>query len=384
MVTAPTLDIGLQNSTDSNTVYAYVTGRSIERGGALFLLRSDGKTPYLPDSPPSTLEPLRADCAIRLGSPGSTVVVTIPRIAGARVWFCVDNQLTFKLNPGPALVEPSVTNPTDPNLNLNWSFAELTYNENELYANISYVDFVSVPVSLTLRSASGGTKHVAGMGPNGLDLVCDRLRAQDNIDGAGWSRLIVQEPRSGRNLRAMSPNTGIVTNNSLFQGYYQPYVDQVWAKYSRETLAINTQAPQWGVISGQVRNGELDLDGQRFGQPSSADIFSCSTGPFEERGSAQRGAMIARLTAAFHRSTLLVNHTLPDSPPPFYQHPITNHYSRIVHETNLDGRGYAFPYDDVTATGASDSSGAVNSGDPTLLTIAVGGNDARAINKDEL
>jgi hypothetical protein len=60
----------------------------------------------------------------------------------------------------------------------------------------------------------------------------------------------------------------------------------------------------------------------------------------------------------------------------FYQNPITNHYSRIVHEQHLDGRGYAFPYDDVVASGGSDQSGSVYDGQPQSLTIAIGGNGA--------
>ena len=373
MPTPPTLNIALQNSTNSNTVFAYITGRALDNSNALFLLRRDGRTPYFPNSPPSTISPLTEDCAIRLGAPSSTTTVTIPRLAGARIYFSVGGQLKFFLNPGPALVEPSVTNPSDPNINLNWTFAEFTYNQNEIYANISYVDFVSIPVSLTLQTGSNGTKHVSGMPVNGLDRVCDKLQVQDNVDRAGWSRLIVKQPNSNRNLRALSPNTGIVTDNSLFRGYYQPYVDAVWDRYSSFTLAINTQNPVWGTVTGQVRNGVFDIGGQLFMKPSAADIFSCSTGPFAEMGSPYRGAIIARLTAAFNRSTLLVDRTIPDTPPPFYVDRITNHYSRIVHEVNLDRRGYAFPYDDVSATGGRDESGAVNDGDPKLLTVAVGG-----------
>ncbi|KAF7513244.1 hypothetical protein GJ744_010640 [Endocarpon pusillum] len=378
MPTSPTLDFALQNRTNSNTVFAYITGRALDNGFALFLLRQDGRTPYFPNSPSSTLAPLAEDCAIRLGAPGSTTTITIPRLAGARIYFSVDRPLTFLLNPGPALVEPSVSNPSDPNIDIEWGFAEFTYNSNEIYANITYVDFVSIPISLTLETASNVSKHVSGMPANGLDTVCDRLRAQDSDDRAGWSRLIVKQGGSDRNLRALSPNTGIVTDNNLFRGYYQPYVDAVWNKYTQFTLAINTQNNTWGTLTGQVRNGVFDIGGQLFTQPSAADIFSCSTGPFAEMGSPLRGAIIARLSAAFNRSTLLndPDRTFPDTPPPFYAERITNHYSRIVHEVNLDRRGYAFPYDDVSATGGKDESGAVNAPDPRLLTIAVGGNDA--------
>ncbi len=390
MPTPPTLNFSLQNSTNSNTVFAYITGRALDNGNALFLLRSDGRTAYYPNSPSSTGAALTEDCAIRLGSPGSTTDIVIPHLAGARIYFSVDGQLTFLLNPGPALVEPSVTNPTDPNINLNWSFAEFTYNSNEIYANISYVDFVSIPIALTLNTSSNTTQHVSGMPSNGLDTVCARLQDQDNSDHAGWSRLIVRDPKTNRNLRALSSNTGIVTDNNLFRGYYQPYVDQVWNLYSTTPLAINTQSGQWGTVTGQVGNGVFDISGQQFTQPSAADIFSCSTGPFAEMGSAFRGAIIARLSAAFNRSTLLTDsdRVIPDTPPPYYVERITNHYSRIVHEVNLDGRGYAFPYDDVSGAGGRDESGAVHAGDPTLLTVSIGGGNAfvaeMALLKDEL
>src|SRR4051812_13762924 len=48
-----TLNFSLENRTNSNTVFAYITGRALDNNGALFLLRSDGKTPYYPESPTS-------------------------------------------------------------------------------------------------------------------------------------------------------------------------------------------------------------------------------------------------------------------------------------------------------------------------------------------
>src|SRR5699024_8646351 len=54
----------------------------------------------------------------------------------------------------------------------------------------------------------------------------------------------------------------------------------------------------------------------------------------------------------------------------FYLHPITNHYSRIVHANSPVG--YAFPYDDVTPDGAPDQSGAAFDGNPRRLTLTVG------------
>jgi hypothetical protein len=70
-------------------------------------------------------------------------------------------------------------------------------------------------------------------------------------------------------------------------------------------------------------------------------------------------AIVPRLAAAFNRSTLLIDADQPDgeNPADYYANPVTNHYARIVHATSLDGRGYAFPYDDVAPTGGADQSG---------------------------
>lgn len=371
--TGTTLTVALQNQTTSNTVYAYITGQALDNNNALFLLSADGRTPYYPTSPDAVGSSIAQDCAIVLGPPGNTVTVTIPHIAGGRIWFSIDAPLTFLLNPGPALVEPSVTNNSDPNINTNWGFAEFTFNSDQLYANISYVDFVGPPVALTLTTLGGATQHVSGMPTNGLDQVCDGLRSQHAADGQGWDQLIVSN--NGRNLRALSPNQGMVTNPSLFGGYYDNYVNQVWDRFTTQPMTIDTQA-SFGTVSAQVSSGTLNFGGSQFTKPSTRDIFSCSTGPFATGANAETNAIVPRLAAAFNRSTLLVSNSEPAPRDLYYKDAVTNHYSRIVHQVNLDGRGYAFPYDDVQPSGGPDQSGEVHAGDPQLFTVTVGGGNA--------
>jgi hypothetical protein len=373
---AATLNIALHNQTSSNTVYAFVTGQAIQHNHAPFLLQSDGRTPYFPVSPPSIGSPLAQNCAIRLGGPGSTTTVTIPQVEGGRIWFSVGTPLTFHLNPGPARVEPSVTNPSDPNINVRWGFCELTFNSSQLFANISYVDFVGLPISLSLVGHSGATQHVAGLPQSGLDTICAGLTSQTARDGHPWSSLIVKDA-SGHNLRVLSPNNGIVMNRTLFSGYFEPYVGRAWSKFTGSPLILDPQAGM-GTLSGKVANDLLDFNGHRFTRPTTADIFSCSTGPFATGSDGVRNAIIPRLAAGFNRSTLLLTGKPPVSPANFYQDPITNHYARIVHAANLDGRGYAFPYDDVTPSGGSDQSGAVSDPSPKLFTVTVGGAPAPA------
>jgi hypothetical protein len=374
MATAATLPVSVVNNTGSGTVYAYVTGQAIDNGNALMLLQADGQTPYYPASPSSPGRPLAVDCSIPLnGSGGGATSITIPHLAGARIWFSIGAPLTFLLNPGPALVEPSVTNPSDPNIGTQWDFAELTYNDAQLFANISFVDFVCIPVALGLTDTSGNQQTVRGLPGGGLDTICAGLTAQANADGAGWNNLIVTS--NGPNLRALSPTNGIVMNSSLFSGYFDGYVSQVWQKYQSATLTVDTQA-SFGTVTGHVAGGQLTFAGVgSFGPPAAADIFSCASGPFSPAGlSAEMLAILPRLAAAFNRTTLLTDSSQPDgeNPANYYANPQTNHYARIVHATALDGRGYAFPYDDVAPTGGADQSGAVSSGSPAQLTVTLG------------
>lgn len=362
-----TLNLALTNTTNS-TLYCNITGNV---NGSLALIESDGKTVYYPPSPTTSGTPLAVNCTISLGAPGSTITVTIPKISASRIWFSINTPLAFLLNPGPGLVEPSVTNPSDPNINILWGFCELTFNNDQLYANISYVDFVALPIALSLTNANGQIQVVQGIPKDGLDQVCAGLQAQTASDGKGWSRLIIRSP-SGQILRVLSPNLGQVTNSSLFAGYYEPYVDEVWNKYANTPLAIDSQS-QFGTVQGTVQNGVFNFPGiGTYPRPSTADIFTCSTGPFQTN-TAGLAALTPRISAAFNRSTLLSQSAEPSNPTTYYQNSITNHYSRILHATNLDKRGYAFPYDDVSPSGGADQSGAVFDPSPSLLAITIGG-----------
>lgn len=379
------MSIGLQNQTTSSTVYAYITGLAINNNNAVFLLESDGATAYYPSNPNSNGTALSANCAIALGAPGTTTTVTIPYIAGGRIWFCVENTLTFLLSPGsigPGLVEPSVTNTSDPNYYFTWDFCEFTYNSAELYANISYVDFVCLPIALTSTSTTGTVQHVGGLPSNGLKTVCNNLIAQNNTDGAGWNQLIVTN--NGSNLRALSPSNGIVFNSSLFGNYWTSYVSSVWAKYVSTPLVVDTQA-SWGTVSGYTSNDRTELVFSGIGsftQPAAADIFNASSGAFaaQATNTAELLNIGARLDAAFNRSTLLIDADQPDNEEvsTYYTNSVTNHYARIVHAANVDGLGYAFPYDDVTPTGGADQSGKVEDGSPANLLVTVGGSNAYA------
>ena len=366
------LTVKLHNNTHAGQVYAFVTGTAVSNN-ALTLLAADGHTVYQPPSPPGTGAPLGRDCAIPLNAPGGAPkTITIPQLAGARLWFSTGSPIKFFLNPGPALVEPSVTSSSDPNINLAWDFCEFTFNSSQLYANISMVDFTCMPIGLELTDTAGNQQTVPGLPPGGVDTVCAKLTAQAKADGHPWGNLIVRH--DGKNLRALSPASQAGVDGGFLNGYYTAYVNQVWKKYESTKLTIDTQA-SFGNVSGHVTGGQLTFPGAgSFGQPTTAQIFSCDGGPFDTSGASQEAlAIIPRLAAAFNRTTLLTTASQPNGahPADYYQHAPTNQYARIVHATARGGLGYAFPYDDVTPTGGVNQSGAVSSGSPAVLNVTV-------------
>lgn len=371
-----TLTFTIQNNSDSSNIHAYVTGIAIKHDHKRVILCADGKSLYFPESPSAILQPLTKDVAIPLGAPGKITKLQIPQIAGGRIWFARDGKLTFHLNPGPAIVEPSVLNRSDHNYDVDFCFAEFTLNDDQLFANISYVDFVPrMPVALTLKTKGGRVEHVSGMLPDGLDKVCKGMRAQTTKDKRHWDKLIVND-KSGKPLRVLNPTHADAVGAS-FDGYFEPLVDAVWKKFKGDThMKVNTQAGP-GVVKGVVNEaGELDIGGEKFQRPTTFDILGCNSGPFTTGPSPARNAIIPRLAAAFQRSCLPDQLDHPSDPKTFFKRSPTNHYCRVVHESNLDGKGYAFAYDDVQPDGGADQSGKVNAGDPDVFIIGIGGKGA--------
>ncbi|MFH8928186.1 glycoside hydrolase family 64 protein [Streptomyces pristinaespiralis] len=371
-----TCELALENKSLPGTVNAYVTGHE-DGSGDWVLLRADGSV-HKPADPQAPQTPLPVDCAIPLKGAGEgPVVLTLPRMFGARVYFVRDDKLDFFVNPGPSLVEPAFATPADPNYGRTWSFCEFTFNAQQLYANISYVDLVTaLPIGLTLTGDA--THSVAPLPQGALEKIADDLTAQAGRDGQPWDKLVIRSD-SGTVLRVISPQTIMAPYfdrpaEMPFRDVFDGYIDKVWEKYRSEDLRVDLQGGR-GVLAGRVSGDVLAFaGGHTFAKPSSRDVFTCNHGPFANNpaDSDDKKALLARVSAAFNRSTLL---THPDQPngataADYYRDPTTNHWSRIVHANSPIG--YAFPYDDVRPDGQPDVSGAAHDGNPKRFTVSVG------------
>lgn len=369
-----TCELALVNDTDTAAVNAYVTGREFGTG-RMMLLRAGGQGPYYLEQPPGTNTPLPVDASIPLAAPGAApVVVTLPRMYGARVYFVRESTLEFFVNPGPALVEPALHNRADANFGKIASFCEFTFNDVQLFANVSYVDLVTaLPIGMRLQG--DGDHSVAPLPRGAVEAVAAELEAQQARDGHPWGDLVMRGD-SGI-LRVMSPQNVMAPHvgqpDMPFADYWNGYADQVWDKYRSTDLRIDLQGGR-GVLTGRVNGDTLVFnDGSAFAKPGSWDVFTCNHGPFANIPSdseAKKGAL-ARLAAAFNRSTIHSHADQPNGPgvADFYDHGVTNHYARAVHANSPIG--YAFPYDDVTPDGTPDQSGVAFDGNPRRWTLTV-------------
>ncbi|RDA89756.1 hypothetical protein CP533_2927 [Ophiocordyceps camponoti-saundersi (nom. inval.)] len=374
------LTLELVNSYNSKrTINAYITG--LDGSNRVVFIRADGSMVYPSSGGSETPVLIKESVAIPLTS--NSLRMPLPTaLYGGRIWFA-EGELQFfmvKTPGGDGMVQPSVMNLRDPSAAVNWSFAELTYTKDRsVFANISYVDFVGLIVSMSLQQKNNrGTQTIRGLDTDAVSKICSGMVGQSNIDGFPWGRLCVVDD-SGTPIRVLSPNSYGTISPADFGQYWDSYVDRVWEQYRQTPLIIDTQSRN-GQVECRVTDNTLFCgsgDNRGYGKPSGRDIWGCNSGPFERlpEDNGVHVAVIPRLCAAFVRSTLLQagGNVQPRlNATHYYQDTRASHYSRLIHELELEGRGYAFPYDDVNPAGEADASGVVASGEPDTLTVYVG------------
>ncbi|KAF4441178.1 hypothetical protein F53441_12114 [Fusarium austroafricanum] len=363
-------------------VKAYISG--LDSDGTVVFIGADGNLVYPKSGGSKVPVEIKDNIAIPLPAQGQTLDFKVPiSMSSGRVYFANADLHFFvvDIGNGDGLVQPSVTNLQDPSAGVDWGFVEFTFTNGVLYANISYVDFVGIPLGMGLALKDGSQQSCAGLESGAVSKICDDLVKQKDKDGRAWTFMCIANAQ-GKPVRVLSPGNQYDLEPITFGDYWDKYVNDVWSKYSTQDLTINTQSDA-GEVKCRVNGDQLTCDGDNrgYGKPNTKDIWGCNSGPFtvQEGDNKVHTAVVPRLCAAFVRSTLLVDGG--DVQPKlgqesYYKVDPTSHYSRIVHSYEVDGKGYAFPYDDVNPDGNENASGVV-SGQPDTLTIFVGGPSAQ-------
>lgn len=374
------LPLSLVNNLGGQNLNCYISG--LDSDGKVVFLAGDGSLVYPSSGGSEVPVPITENIAIPMPGLGETFDITLPiAMSSGRVYFA-EGELEFFMvfiGTGDGLVQPSINNIADPSSGLNWGFVELTLTtEGVIWANVSFVDFVGLIMSMTLRNLDGSVQEVVGLPGNAVGTVCESLLAQGEADGRPWGAMCIATA-DGNPLRVLSPEDYETIEQGGFDDYWTAYVDEVWTYYSSNTLTINTQN-EAGDVTCQVVGDLLECEGDNRGYPKpvAADIWGCNTGPFGilEGDNAIHYAVVPRLCAAFVRTTLLIEGGNYQPGPPaeqYYTHDPSTHYSRIIHEHEVDGKGYAFAYDDVNPDGSEDAAGLVSSGNPETLIFYIGG-----------
>lgn len=328
------LPLTVVNSTGryaNSSIHMYVTGyHPVTR--EMGYVRSPGK--FTPASFSDNGADGFLDIAVPLAGEGATPFV-LPMLDGGRIYFSIDGRLRFTVVVGggrPMLQEPAGAVESDPNFGVLWDFLEFTYSPNGMHCNTTMVDMFSVPISTRLVGAG---EHTAGkLTDGGRDAIFAEVARQP-----GHENLII-----GDGLRVIAPGHGIIAGR-FSPTYFDGYIAEMWNRYRDTDLRVSNE---FGAFTGRVRDdGRLHFDGgiAAFDRPTTMDVFMCD-GTFRRPNDAS-GKVAAALAAGFNRSVLDRPYQPVDDRSAFYQHSVTNHYSRILHNHSANGRVYGFPYDDI-------------------------------------
>jgi hypothetical protein len=330
-------------------VYLYVMGQSLTSnqlgyGDANGTFHAWGGGSIPPSPAP--------DVSIAGPANGQSKTIRIPKLSG-RVYFSYGAKLKFFLTPTPigtGLVQPDPVNPSDPNVNTLFDWSEFTLNDGGIWLNSSQVDMLSIPHAVGVKTAAGNTLTTGRMVANGRNSFFDALKGQPG----GWDKLIYTRS-DGFRLRALAPLKGIAAGR-LPANILDSYITKAWNAYTGKDLTVVPFSNQpntkfFGRTSGNTmtfRNTSGAVV-HTVNKPSSADVFGCmGAGTLEAPNDLVKGPIARTLCAALNRGTMDNISVQPSTnPADFYTELVTNHYARKIHARMVDGKAYAFAFDDV-------------------------------------
>ncbi|MEV4344958.1 beta-1,3-glucanase family protein [Actinoplanes sp. NPDC049596] len=357
------LPVTVTNNTGrGDAVYLYVIGVQLSSGRLGYVNQAGTFTAWSGGALPPVAAP---DVSIAGAGNGGSSTINFPRGFSGRVYFSLGTKLKFFLTPD-GLVQPAPWAGGDANRDILFDWSEFTYNDAGLWLNSSQVDMFAVPHAVTVTGASGATKRTGDLVANGRDTVINTIRGT-----SGWANTVYTRS-DGTVLRVLAPGkaagAGLLSSN-----YLDSYIASAWNAYASKTLTVVPFGDQpntryFGRTSGNtmVFTNSSGAQVASFNRPSSASVWGCD-GDLPAPNDQVVGPISRTLCAALNRGTLGTIDTQPSTnAADFYRNSPTNVYAKVIHANMVDGKAYAFAFDDV---GAFES--LVHDGDPRSAGIVL-------------
>ncbi|MEV0900229.1 beta-1,3-glucanase family protein [Actinoplanes sp. NPDC049802] len=343
-------------------VHLYVLGVNLNTGKLGHVNASGVFTPWTGGGAVPVPAP---DVSIPGPANGSATTVRVPKNISGRIYFSLGRKLDFRLTTD-GLVQPAPWAGGDPNRDILFDWSEFTLNGSGLWLNSSQVDMFAIPHIVTVTGGAGATAKTGELVTGGRQKVIDAVRANPD-----FARSVVTAA-DGTVLRVLAP--GKAADAGLMSpSYLDSYITGAWNAYTAKTLTVVpfTDRPDVrysGRTSGNVMNF-TDASGRTvasFTKPSTANVWGCD-GALAAPNDQVVGPIARTLCAALWRTTLGRIDTQPGgTAADFYTGGPANPYARSIHANMVDGKAYAFAFDDVR-----NQESLVHDGDPRAAGITL-------------
>jgi hypothetical protein len=342
--TAATLPLTVTNDTGrTEPVFLYVLGTNLTTGKLGYADAGGTFTNWTGGAPVPVPAP---DVAIPGPASGASTTVQLPKNLSGRLYLSFGQKLDFRLTTD-GLVQPAPWAAGDPNHDILFDWSEFTLNDSGLWLNSSQVDMFAVPHIVSVTGAGGAVSRTGEVVPGGRQRVIDAIAGQPDFAKSVVTR------SDGTVLRVLAP--GKAADAGLMSAtYLDPYIDSAWNAYTAKTLTVVPFSDRPGTTFQGRTSGDVmsftDGTGAQvasFSKPSTANVWGCD-GALGAPNDQVVGPIARTLCAALQRGTLGTIDTQPGgTAADFYRNSPTNEYAKAIHANMVDGKAYAFAFDDV-------------------------------------
>jgi len=351
----------VSNQTGRNeTVFLYVLGTNLATGKLGYVNAAGAFTAWTGGAAVPVPAP---DVSIPLT--GASTTIKIPKGLSGRLYMSFGQKLDFRLTTD-GLVQPAPWAAGDPNHDILFDWSEFTLDAGGLFLNSSQVDMFAVPHIVSVTGGSGAVTSTGELRSGGRQRVIDTIKASPDFAKSVVTR------SDGTVLRVLAP--GKAADAGLMSPtYLDSYIAGAWNAYTQRNLTVVPFSDQpnnkfVGRTSGNVMSF-TDPTGKMvasFTKPSTANVWGCD-GALGAPNDQVVGPIARTLCAALQRGTLGKLDTQPSgTAADFYQGDPANLYAKVIHENMVDGKAYAFAFDDVL-----NQESLVHDGDPRQASITM-------------